>query len=257
MDTSTSIRVVSFNIRYGFAEDGLNSWPHRASAVLDLLKSTKADWIALQEALNFQLDYLQHHLGGWPRLGVGRDDGAGGGEHCALLFRPDRWEWRRNGTFWLSETPYLPGSRSWGASLPRICTWASLGLRQSAAEFYLFNTHLDYESAQARSQSVDLIAQELFRLSKPVVLTGDFNASPKELVGLCQNPKKPMQFVWERLRVPAPGTFHGFQGDLDGPSIDHILVSPEFSVSRVSVLTQKYQNRWPSDHFAVVADLEF
>ena len=45
-------------------------------------------------------------------------------EHMGVFYRKDRLRVRDSGNFWLSDTPDVPGSRTWGNILPRMVTWA-------------------------------------------------------------------------------------------------------------------------------------
>ena len=74
---------------------------------------------------------MRRPLGLPPRLpfyGVGRDDGKRQGEYAGIYYRRDRFERdvTEEGTFWLSDTPEVPGSKSWGNSYPRVVTWIRL-----------------------------------------------------------------------------------------------------------------------------------
>src|SRR4030042_4490462 len=53
------LRVMSFNIRYGSADDGENRWEKRMEMVFDLLRSHHSDVVGLQEALRFQIDEIR------------------------------------------------------------------------------------------------------------------------------------------------------------------------------------------------------
>lgn len=253
-------RIISFNIRYGFADDNTNSWKLRADSVGELLQDSGASIILVQEALNFQLDQIQHYLGGWWRLGVGRDDGGGVGEHCAILYYHNDWKWIENGTFWLSETPSVPGSKSWGAALPRICTWAIMRSVKSGRDICVFNTHLDHQSVLARKKSASLICQYIQNLSPeiPIVVAGDFNESLQgsAVVELCRN--ESLQPVWSiaHPQKKMPGTYHGFTGNAKDPAIDHVMVNRLARVVDCQINSQKYQNRWPSDHFPIIVELD-
>ncbi len=197
-----AVKVVTFNIRYGTAGDGPNAWPHRREMVADLLREMNADIVGLQEALRFQLDYLAAAVPGYVEIGVGRDDGVAAGEYAALFVRADRFAIAASGTFWLSDTPDTPGSRTWGNGIPRICTWMRLietparssdegdaqgtaSGRRTATEsprgVWVYNVHLDHMSAPSRERAAEQIAAHIHDrppafASEPVILMGDFNA---------------------------------------------------------------------------------
>ncbi|MEM6799164.1 MAG: endonuclease/exonuclease/phosphatase family protein [Planctomycetota bacterium] len=69
------LRVMTFNIRYGTANDGPNAWPRRRDAVVETIRRFDPDVLGVQEALAFQLDELQRSLTGLSAIGKGQDDG--------------------------------------------------------------------------------------------------------------------------------------------------------------------------------------
>ena len=125
------IRVVTWNILRG--GDGKlpwssGGWPVRKGALASALRAVHPDIFCVQEARQEQLGFLDGTMPGYLRVGVGRDDGAAGGEHCAIFFDRDRFQEIDQGTFWLEEPTDRPaGTRLWRLSGPkRICTWVRL-----------------------------------------------------------------------------------------------------------------------------------
>ena len=100
-----AVTVMSFNLRYGTADDGPDSWPHRRELVFDVIREVAPDVLGTQEALRFQLDELSTGVPGFGEIGVGRDDGESAGEYAAILYREDRLHVLEHGTFWFSDTP--------------------------------------------------------------------------------------------------------------------------------------------------------
>src|SRR5262245_19804333 len=74
------IRVMTFNIRYGTANDGENHWEKRKEFLVETIQEFKPDLLGIQETLGFQRDYLPEKLPGYGVLGVGREDGQEKGE---------------------------------------------------------------------------------------------------------------------------------------------------------------------------------
>ena len=107
------VRVMSFNIRYGTANDGKNHWKNRTEMVFDVLRNHNPHIVALQEALGFQIDQIRKAVGGYGLIGVAREDGANDGEYSAIIYRLDRFDVDESGTFWFSDTPEVPGSSHW------------------------------------------------------------------------------------------------------------------------------------------------
>ena len=192
---------------------------------------------------------------GHVRVGVGRDDGASGGEHCAIFFDRDRFQHIDEGTFWLEEPTDRPASwRFWQLTGPkRICTWVRLRDRRTGRTFRVYNTHL-YLTERSRQRAVRLILAQIAQSDRaePILLAGDFNATEKApsrrlfaQAGLestaaiaAQQPRPTYQFYGIPLR-----------------SLDEILAGPQWEVHAHEVLNVKPGNRYPSDHFGVMVDL--
>ncbi len=263
-DAAASLTVMTFNIRYGTADDGANRWSRRRGLVLDVIRQQAPDVLALQEALRFQLDELRDSLPGYGELGVGRDDGGVSGEYAAILYSEGRFEVASHGTFWLSETPELPGSLAWGAHVPRICTWARLRDRRTGRAFYLLNVHFDHESQESRERSAELLAEWIRRRrhQDPVIVAGDFNAGEdNRALDHLRGERSPVR-LRDSFRILHPdavavGTYHGFRGDGSGPKIDGVLVSGDWEVEAAAIVRTSRSGRYPSDHFPVVATLRF
>ena len=262
------VRVMSYNIRYGTAQDGENHWDKRKEFLVETIKAFDPDLLGTQETLGFQRDYLARNLAGYDVLGVGRDDGGETGEMTALYFKRDRFEKLDGGHFWLSETPDKPGSKSWDAALPRMATWVELRDRRQpkAAPLVFFNTHFDHRGQQARLESARLLRRRVAEIAarRRVIVTGDFNAgedSPpyRAFFGAEGNLASPLRDAY-RVRHPQrtanEGTFSSFKaGAPGGPRIDWIGVSAEWQVIEAAIDRAERGGRTPSDHFAVTAIL--
>jgi endonuclease/exonuclease/phosphatase family metal-dependent hydrolase len=262
------LTVMSFNIRYGTAKDGENAWPLRREMVFDAIRRQDADLIGLQEALDFQIDEIVGAAPIYGAIGVGRDDARRAGEFSAILYRKDRFSVAEAGTFWFSDTPSVPGSKTWGNTITRICTWARFVDRDGRA-FWHYNLHLDHQSQPSRERSTELLRQRIAARAfprEPVIVTGDFNVGERNpaiatLVArppAADRPAEPAPFV-DTFRVLHPdetqvGTFNGFKvGTEGGEKIDYVLVEPGTDVIRAEIIRTSRNDRYPSDHFPVVA----
>src|SRR5688572_13434609 len=177
------LRVMTFNVRYDTPSDGANAWPHRRDWVAALVRFHAPDAIGVQEALVHMLTDLDARLPGFARVGVGRADGRAGGEFSAILYRSDRLELLDSGTFWLSPTPEVAGSKGWDTAIERIATWARFRDRRTGCRHLHVNTHFDHIGEEARQESARLIRRRLAALAGglPVVVTGDLNATPESV----------------------------------------------------------------------------
>jgi len=263
------VRVMSFNIRYGTANDGVNHWNQRREFLRDTVRAFDPDLLGTQETLGFQRDWLSEQLPGYGVLGVGRDDGKEAGEMMALYYREARFEKLAGGHFWLSETPDKVGSKSWDSSLPRMVTWVRLKDRQSpqARPILFFNTHFDHRGTEARARSAALIRRQLLTLGKndSLIVTGDFNDGDggephRQLFADLEGTSSPVVDTW-RIRNPQvgqnEGTFTEFlEKNTGGPRIDWIAASRDWQVESASIDRTARDGRTPSDHFPVTATLQ-
>lgn len=251
-------KVMTFNIRYGTADDGADAWPQRRAAVVALLRDEAAAVVGLQEVLAFQLDELTTALPEYQAVGVGRDDGRRAGEFAPILYRREMFELVGTGTFWLSATPERVGSVGWDAALPRIATWARLRFKRSPQnEVHVINTHFDHAGERARRESAKLLRRTVETMAgDPLIVMGDFNAAPGSAV--YQTLTRDTGNLAE-LRDPLAeatgvgGTFHGFRGGTDGPRIDWVLVNRRFVVTEARIDRRATDGRYPSDHYPVAA----
>ena len=259
------LTVMSFNIRYGTADDGPNRWTERRQFVADVLREHAADVVGLQEALDFQIREITEANPAYAVVGVGRDDAKTKGEFSAILVNKDRLRVADSGTFWFSDTPEVPGSATWGNRITRICTWARFIDRDGSA-FWVYNLHLDHQSQPSRERSAELLLSRIQRrpfADEPVVVTGDFNAGEDNaaILRLVRPGGMPGVFV-DTFRALYPdekrvGTFNGFKGALDGPKIDYVLVQPGTEVMSAAIVRTSRGGRFPSDHFPVTARIKF
>jgi endonuclease/exonuclease/phosphatase family metal-dependent hydrolase len=259
------VRVMTFNIRYGTARDGEHAWPLRRHLAFRVIRDFAPDILGVQEALHFQLDEIAIEVPYLDRIGVGRDDGAEDGEYAAILYDARRLEPIEQGTFWLSDSPALPGSMTWGNRFPRVATWARFRERHSGDTFYVFNTHWDHESQPARERSAALLLQRIADRSvpgDPILLMGDFNAGPDnpafQALLTARNATAPHlydTFLAGGSDDGESGTFHAFRGDRSGARIDAILASPHWHTLAADIVLLSEDGRYPSDHFPVTAIL--
>lgn len=257
-----AIRVMSFNIRFGAADDGKNSWRHRRYLVLETIQMFAPDLLGAQEVLGFQAEFLQQNLKGYGFHGVGRDDGKAKGEMVPILYRLDRFALLDAGHFWLSETPKLPGSQSWDASLPRMLSWVILRDRKGKGRPFAFaNTHFDHRGSQARLESAKLIRRWAESVDSPMILAGDFNAGEGSAPYNALARANGLTAFVDSYRAihpkknPREGTFSHWIGRREGSRIDWILHSAKFLTLNASINYTNEEGRHPSDHYPVQAIL--
>ena len=253
------IRVAAYNLRLDTPNDGVNAWPNRKENVKALILYHDFDIVGTQEGFSHQLKDLCE-MPGYAYIGAGRDDGLSGGEHSAILYKTGRFKLLDSGNFWLSETPDQPG-KGWDPTCcNRICLWAKFRDAHTKKIFFVFNVHFDHQGVVARRESGKLMVQKIREIAgnSPVIFTGDLNSTPEtEQVQTIQTILNDSYRVTVMPPYGPVGTFNGFRFDAPlNNRIDYIFVSPHFLVSKYAVLTDAREQRYPSDHMPVVADVE-
>ncbi len=260
------VDVMTFNIRYGTANDKENAWPHREQLVFEVLREARPDFCGLQEALRFQIDAIRKAVPGYAEYGNGRQDGGKQGEYSAILYREDRWKLDRGNTIWLSDTPEVPGSATWGNTIPRIVTWGRFVEKPSGRAVYVFNTHFDHQSQPSRLKSAEMLSKLIAKEAgdAPVIVTGDFNAAENNpaIVHLKRPAKDAEVRLVDTFRVLYPeakevGTFNAFRGHTGGAKIDYVLTNPWAKVMSAEIVRTHHESRYPSDHFPVCGQIVF
>jgi len=255
--TVAPLRVMTFNVRTP-SPDGVNVWENRRDLFVRTIRDADPDVFGTQELHKEQGDYVVAKLPHYAWFGEGRR-GGDGDEHMGVFYRTDRLKVLKSGNFWLSDTPNVPGSVSWGHPFPRMVTWALFERKADGRRFYFMNTHLPYrdEDEPRRVKGAELIGTRVAKLPAdlPVVLTGDFNSEPggdtyKAFTRVLQD---------TRTQVKAPQgprlTFHDFTGKAT-VQLDWVLVRG-FHARSFLTDDRRVDGVLPSDHFPLVVELDW
>lgn len=248
------MKFVTFNIRCDYGQDGENCFSNRKPLILKKLRQEQPDIICFQEVLPHVAAWLKENLAEYCVLGCGRSEVLGN-EQATVAFKKERYNLIKMETYWLSETPYVPGSRYPEQSdCPRVCTELVLQDLENGRVFRVINTHLDHIGSLARklgiAQILDKVKTEQFFSRIPVILTGDFNAEPdSEEIGLIE--KTPgFVNVTDGIGV----TYHGY-GCENPESIDYIYVKGAETCGGAERWTDEENGVYLSDHYPVCAEL--
>ena len=250
-EPSDELVLMTFNIRYGTAEDGPNAWGNRRSLVAEIIRRESPDVLAIQEGLAFQLEDLGNVLKGYRKLGQHREGGSSG-EFSGLYVNEARLTVLRWGEFWLSPTPDSVGSRGWDAALPRMAVWVDLEGTGGGTSIRVYGTHFDHRGEIARVESARLIALHA-KEGPPAVIMGDLNAGEEsEPLRVFRDLGYTSAFSTLHPES-ALGTMNGFRDPSGGDRIDHILLDPRLEARHAEILDGRVDDTWPSDHFPVTA----
>ena len=254
---SQPLTVMTYNLRYDNPGDGANAWSNRSEQIISQILTVKPDLLGTQEGLLSQLETLDSAVTGYQYIGKARDDGKTKGEYCAIFYNSSRMRLIKEGTFWLSDTPEKV-SMGWDAACRRVCTYGLFEILNTGRKCWIFNTHFDHIGSLARKQSAVLILQKMEELNQegyPVILTGDFNSPPQsEPINIITSRLVDSKTADKSFSMAPEGTFNNF--DTSVPSserIDYVFTSKGFSPNSYTILRESHDERYPSDHFPVIA----
>jgi len=256
--SASELVIATYNLRFAGSE-AANAWPERRPVVKALLDRYQPDLIGTQEGLYHQLKDIAADQPAYDWIGLGRDGGSRG-EFMAIFYRRDRLEPLEYDHFWLSDTPEVVASSTWGNGVRRMVTWVRFRDRTTGREFYFWNTHLDHEVQLAREKAAELIRRRIAALPPdiPLFLVGDFNAvaTANRAYDILAKESRLADtwFAARERRNEDANSFTGF-GPLrhEGQRIDWILARGAMEVRATEAVTFRPGDQWPSDHLPIVA----
>lgn len=257
-----NMKVVTFNIRCDYNQDGINCFQNRKELIRNKLIEESADLICFQEVLPHVSNWLKDNLNEYYILGCGREKDLKG-EQNTVAFKKERFQLLSMNTFWLSTTPFVPGSRYENQSMcPRSVTALFLQDLNTERLYYIVNTHLDHEGSEARVLGMKQILQHMKDViiqkeeagygKIELILCGDFNGYPdsKEIQLI-----KSSNFLND-LTLGMEGTFHDY-GRMNPPEkIDYIVVSSGLECISRELWKDSKNGVYLSDHYPVCVVLK-
>lgn len=247
------LKVMSYNIRYGDADDGTNSWRFRYPATLEMIEDQKPDVFGVQEALQYQITFIEENCRDYKCVGVGRDNGKKKGEFMSIFWNKKTVSMLKWGTYWLSETPKKP-SMGWDAACYRTATWALMKDKKTGKKFYFVNTHLDHVGKEAQKNGLKLIVDKIAEINPdnyPMILTGDFNVTPDDSV-LDELDTRMTSARKVAEKTDNKGTYTNW--GKTSKVIDYIYYSGFGRCPEFQTVTKKYAGRrFVSDHDPITA----
>lgn len=252
------ISMVTLNLRAQMAIDRQNAFFNRRHALIPCLCGYGADLMAFQEMTDRMRACMAARLDGWAFVGERTTERGGRGDANVIAYRESTLALEETGTFWLSYTPNLPGSRFLlQAPSSRTCTWATFRHRQSGVRFRYFNTHLDHLSAPARAKGMAVVLRRMDQAQRkeklPMFLGGDFNFTPSSAVYAMLGTIPVGGAPLVDLSGDIGGSFHWF-GRLKRPwKLDYLLADAETAAGCVPAESYRYDDAggFLSDHDAL------
>lgn len=259
------IQVVSYNIRLATDSDGENAWKYRKEKLNAFLREMQPDVFGLQEVLHEQLECIAENFPQFQYVGLARDDGKTLGEYSPVFYNKSKYSVLQSGTFWLSQTPEIAGSRGWDAACNRVVSYVGLHDLTTGKNFYVFNTHFDHMGELARKNSSLLLLKAVDSIAKntPCIITGDFNSNQQsEPYKILTDPSNPKHFFDSRLIAEkiegVDYSYTGFKVNGIQPElIDYIFIKGALKVKSFTIDNRNDGINYPSDHLPLKGIIQF
>ncbi len=255
-----NFQIVTFNLRYLWDGDGINSFVHRGALILEKIREQMPDVICFQEAVDKNIEFLSRNLSDYYFMHAHRSANYTG-EGVALAYRKERFNLFSLDAFWLSDTPLVAGSRIEGqSSCPRVCQCALLQEKETNELFRVINVHLDYGNpeveAKEMAQIIAYLNEKNAVLDVPFFVLGDFNSEPEsKAISLCNNSVAPKMVD---LTDKIERTFHGFGKKTSDCKIDYIFADAK--TAQIPHTVERWEESlngiYLSDHYPVSVNLK-
>lgn len=255
------MKIVTFNLRCNWEEEAspTNSFLHRAGGILFAIRSEQPDVICFQEGTPENEHFLSENLPEYTFVFNQRNSDFGG-EGLITALRKETVGLLSLEFFWLSDTPYQPGSRfEIQSPCPRVCQVLLLKNKRNGSLFRVYNNHLDHQSDAARILGIRQVAQrmaeDLKKIPAPYFVLGDFNALPNsETVEYCKNNGQ-VEMIDLTDRFEA--TYHEYGRPEKSEKIDYIFVDGETAKKAEPAYLWEYQHAgiFLSDHYPIAVNI--
>ncbi len=271
--SANSHRVMGCNIRVALPEDDAlgRGWSARKKSCIGIIKAQKADLIGFQEVLKVQADDLKKAMPDYgcfgfegPEMDVNPETYNGIAKNL-VMYTKKRYEFVGAGTYWLSETPEIGGSKSWNTARARHVNWLRLKDKNTGLEFRVMAVHLDHKEQEARNKQGQLIVRESSQYLSdfPQLLIGDFNVTATNPVYGIITAGGWKDTYTEINGDKDPGaTFHNFEGTNYAKAktngrIDFIFTKGKFKTISSHIVYDQLDGVYPSDHFFIMSEVAF
>ena len=260
---TNTLNVMTYNVRYA-AYKPPNAWPDRRPILAECVRGLKPDIMGTQEGVYQQIKDMAVDMPEFDWIGTGREGGSRG-EFMAIFYRKDRFEPLEFDHFWLSDTPEVIGSATWGNTNKRMVTWIKFRDLQTKREFYVVNTHFDHQVQLARMNSAKLVLERInaLKTTLPVFLIGDFNAvaGNNPAYEHLTSAKSGFKDSWDtagKRTGDGLDTFNSFKEiSKQGRRIDWILYRGPVRPLATEIVPYVKNGQFPSDHHPLITRFAF
>lgn len=274
----TVIKIISQNVlmdgKYNNTTKQIESIYHqgkisqadtRRPVMKEVLTPYDADSMGFQEVTWRWKEWLKEDYPGYTQVGIMRygDNykGNASNELDLLMYKTDKFELIRQETIWLSDTPYVEASKTWGGTNPCTFVYAHLKLKSTGEEIVHFTTHFSHDSDEAKTKSGPQMSQFIYDYMQKygdlaIYATGDYNIDPNhssynDMTSVLQDP---YYVAKEKYGYNTGGALDIEGGYLKEASsrIDFIFINNSaMIVDKYEVIDKNINGIQPSDHLGL------
>ena len=249
--------IITFNIRRDSPNDGENNWEYRKDAIVNMILDKKPSIICMQECMPHMWKYLYYTLINYYReYSIDAfnkksllDSKLFISEGIGILFDITKYR--------VFDQGYIKLHKGFGFDTKywRVCQYIGLYDLYTNKKFYVFNTHFEHKTRDARYNACELIHNKIQEICKdyPVYICGDFNAEPEwlnNLGPLTENYKVSTDKCVNRK----VGTTPNYGKRTDGVNIDFCYYK-NTEIESSEIITNSYSVKYLSDHNPVLIKL--
>ena len=248
--------IITFNIRRDSPDDGENNWEYRKDAIVNMILDKKPSIICMQECMPHMWKYLcntlkfyydEYSVDAFNKKSL-LDSKLFISEGIGILYDYEK--------YYCLDKGYIKLHKGFGFDTKywRICQYIKLMNKITEEIFYVFNTHLEHKTRDARHHACELIHNKIQEICKdyPVYICGDFNAEitwDDNLEPLVYNYKCSL----DKCINKSVGTVCGF-GKSTGINIDLCFYKNAY-IDSSYIINDPYNSKYLSDHYPVMIEI--
>ena len=244
------------------------------------------DLLGVQEEGNGWINALTNDMEAKGYTHIVRTRGGSFPEASGIFIKNSRFDINDSGTFWFcadEANENVEGyiATEWGATFPRICTWALLHDKVNDIDISYFNAHLEYDHAfgnmngspspadntiACRMNSCKQVIRHMKALGVPGFFTGDLNSFRENEPAVYNTCLNYFDDAWANYPLSAQMcTFHDYGVELNPETrkhpyspIDYIYSTKgKFEVKDFTIMSNSgtKESDFDSDHFFIHSTL--
>lgn len=277
------INVASFNVGFCRIAKDIPNWEGRRDFIMPLVKYHNFDIVGMQEPFSFQIDYLQKACPEYAVAGeIIRDLSYADIQKFSpkgienfrrmcrnmnnpIFYKRDKFDLLEQGKFYFApdQNKYELG---FGFSFDAIrsCIWAKFREKKTGKEFYFFNLHLCVRKfKQYHKPAIELLIKKVGEIAKgkPFFISGDFNEYRTDESsiflresGIVNDSREVAKFRYGSRK----GTYNDYTlAPTTNDPIDFIYASKNVAINRFATIGDHQDGKPISDHYPIVAEVEF